>query len=145
MRSRLALVLLALVAPLLVGPLVSPLATLPASGSSAAEPHRALTIEELSNRADLVSAGDVLVAVRLPQGVQARDVRVTLGDRNVTERFAVRADGRFLGLVRGLEVGRNVLRATAPEVRGDRAVVVNHPNGGPVFSGPQTERSRSAA
>ena len=74
MRSRLVLALFVLVAPLLAAPLV----VLPVSGSSAA-PRGALTIEVLSNRADLVSAGDALVAVRLPQGVRARDVRVTVG------------------------------------------------------------------
>jgi hypothetical protein len=131
MRLRLAL-LLALLAPLLV--IVPP-------ASSTAAPGR-LTIEVLSNRADLVSGGDVLVAVRLPAGVRPRQVRVTAGGRDVTKRFAVRPDGRYLGLVTGLDLGRVVLRATAPGARADRAVVVNHPNAGPVFSGPQTEHYR---
>lgn len=130
MRSRIALLLLALLAPVL--------AVVPGSGSAATLPGR-LTIQVLSNRADLVSAGDVLVAVRLPQGVRAGQVRVTADGRDVTRRFAVREDGRFLGLVTGLDLGRTVLRATAPGARADRAVVVNHPNAGPVFSGPQTE------
>ncbi|WP_243059691.1 DUF6351 family protein [Nocardioides sp. SR21] len=130
MRTRFALVLLALVAPLLVAA--------PGTGSAVPKPGR-LTIEVLSNRADLVSAGDVLLAVRLPQGVRAGQVRVTADGRDVTRRFAVRDDGRFLGLVTGLDLGRTVLRATAPGARADRAVVVNHPNAGPVFSGPQTE------
>ena len=59
----------------------------------------ATSIEVLSNRADLVSAGDALVAVRLPHGVRPGQVRVTVGERDVTQRFAVREDGRFLGLV----------------------------------------------
>jgi hypothetical protein len=130
MRSRLVLVLLALLAPLL--------AVLPASGSSAA-PQGELTIEVLSNRSDLISGGDALVAVELPEGgsVRPRQVRVTLGDRDVTQRFTV-TGGRLLGLVNGLEVGRNVLRASVPGARADRAVVVNHPNGGPLFSGPHS-------
>ena len=89
-----------------------------------------------SNRADLVSAGDALVAVRLPRKVDPDTVTVTLGDRDVTDRFAVREDGRYLGLVRGLAVGKNVVRAAAPGYAGE-TVITNHPNGGPIFSGPQ--------
>lgn len=127
MRNRL-LLLLALLAPLL--------AVVPGTPSTAA-PRGALVVEVLSNRADLVSGGDVLVAVDLPRGVKAGQVRVTAGDRDVTKRFAVRADGRFLGLVTGLDLGRTVVKATAPGSTAGRTVVVNHPNGGPVFSGPQ--------
>lgn len=130
MRTRIAVVLLALVSPLLVAA--------PGTGSAAPRPGR-LTVEILSNRADLVSAGDVLVEVRLPRGVKAGQVRVTADGRDVTRRFAVRDDGRFVGLVTGLDLGRTVLRASAPRARADRAVVVNHPNAGPVFSGPQSE------
>ncbi|MCW2773317.1 MAG: hypothetical protein JWN91_1643 [Nocardioides sp.] len=128
MRSRLVLVLLAVLAPLL--------AVLPSSGSSAA-PQGRLTIEVLSNRSDLISGGDALVAVRVPKGVRPGQVRVRLGDRDVTQRFSTRG-GRLLGLVTGLDVGRNVLRATAPGARPARAVVVDHPNGGPLFSGPHS-------
>nr|WP_281385990.1 DUF6351 family protein [Nocardioides luti] len=103
-----------------------------------AAPAKRLTIEVLSNRADLVSSGDALVAVRLPRGVRARSVEVTVGDRDVTHRFKVRQDGRFLGLVKGLRLGRNVVRATAPGYAG-RTVITNHPNGGPIFTGPQSE------
>ncbi|WP_296607307.1 DUF6351 family protein [Nocardioides sp.] len=142
MRSRLLVTLLALVAPLLA----APLQTSPATGAtSGAAPRGRLVVEVLSTRADLVSAGDVLVAVRIPAGVRARQVRVTAGDRDVTRRFAVRDDGRYWGLVRGLPLGRIVLRATAPGVPGvrpGRTVVVNHPNGGPVFTGPQTRHYR---
>ena len=38
---------------------------------------------------------------------------------------------------RGLRVGRNRLVASAPGRTTDRVVITNHPNGGPVFSGPQ--------
>ncbi len=39
--------------------------------------------------------------------------------------------------MKGLRVGRNVLRVELPDGRGARLVLTNHPNGGPVFSGPQ--------
>ena len=73
-----------------------------------------LRIEVLSNRADLISGGDALVAVRIPAGVKPGKVTVKVGKRNVTHRFSVRRDGRYVGLVRRLALGRNVLRATAP-------------------------------
>lgn len=125
MRNRL-LLLIALLAP--------PLAVVPATEAA---PRGQLVVEVLSNRADLVSGGDVLVAVDLPRGVKPGQVKVTAGGRDVTKRFAVREDGRYLGLVTRLDLGRTVLRATAPGATAGRAVVVNHPNGGPVFSGPQ--------
>ena len=136
MRSRLVVLLLVLVAPLLV--------TIPVGPAATASPGRPghLVIEVLSTRADLVSAGNALVAVRIPHGVRPGQVRVSVGHRDVTQRFAVRADGRFLGLVRGLDVGRNVIRAKAHGARNDRAVVIDHPNGGPLFSGPQTQHYR---
>ncbi|GAA1157993.1 DUF6351 family protein [Nocardioides aquiterrae] len=135
MRIRI-LLLSTLLAPLLAVAPVTDAAT------TAAATRPALVVQVLSNRADLVSGGDVLVAVRVPEGVDPGAVRVTAGDRDVTNRFAVRADGRFEGLVTGLDLGRTVLRATAPGARADRIAVVNHPNGGPVFSGPQTRYYR---
>ncbi|MBZ5738369.1 DUF6351 family protein [Nocardioides mangrovi] len=131
MRVRL-LLLLALLTPLL------PVLTVLPSGSSAAAPRPRLVVEVLSTRADLVSAGDVLVAVRIPAGVRPGWVRVTAGGRDVTRRFAVRDDGRYLGLVRGLPLGRTVLRASAPGARAGSITVTDHPAGGPLFSGPQT-------
>ena len=135
-------------APLLVAAaLALPLA--PLSGSLAAEPSGdrvsrtaplmgSLVVTVLSNRADLISGGDALVRVQLPDRVRPGTVEVFVGRREVTDRFQVRRNGRFEGLVDGLKVGRNVVRATAPGYAG-RTVVTNHPNGGPVFTGPQLE------
>ena len=95
-----------------------------------------LRIKTLSNRADLVSSGDALVQVK---GRGARRARVTLNGRDVTNVFAVRPDGRFTGLVTGLRDGRNVLRARRRDGSGARLVVTGHPNGGPVFAGPQVQ------
>jgi hypothetical protein len=96
-------------------------------------------IDVLSNRADLISAGDVLVAIRLPAGLKASDVTVRLRRRNVTGAFAVRPNGLFEGLLTGLRVGRNRLTASAPGRRTASLRIINHANGGPVFSGPQVK------
>ena len=95
-----------------------------------------LRIKTLSNRADLISSGDALVQVK---GRGARRARITLNGRNVTSAFAVRPDGRFTGLVTGLRDGRNVIRAKRRNGSGARLVVTGHPNGGPVFAGPQVK------
>ncbi|MGZ5417450.1 MAG: DUF6351 family protein [Nocardioides sp.] len=125
--------------PLLVAAALT-LPAVPVSGSQAAvaarnAPTKALTIKVLSNRADLVSGGDVLLAVRLPRGLDADKVRILVGDRQVTEDFRL-SGRRLMGLVDGLRVGDNVVRVKAPGYAGQR-VVTNHPNGGPIFSGPQ--------
>jgi hypothetical protein len=78
------------------------------------------------------------VAVNLSRS-DARRIKVTLGRRNVTKDFATRQDGRFEGLVTGLALGRNVLQATLRGGWASQIVLVNHPAGGPVFSGPQLE------
>ncbi|HSE10919.1 MAG TPA: DUF6351 family protein, partial [Nocardioidaceae bacterium] len=122
-------------APLLLAvALILPPAALAAAKSP--DPERRLVVEVLSNRADLVSGGDALVSVDLPPEVDPRKVRVLLGDQDVTDGFAVRADGEFVGLLEGLALGENVVRVQAPGYDG-RQVIANHPNGGPIFSGPQ--------
>jgi Tannase-like family of unknown function (DUF6351) len=96
-----------------------------------------LGIGVLSNRADLISAGDALVAVRAPRSVDPSTIRVSVDGREVTRRFAIRSNGRFEGLLTGLKRGTTMLRATAPSANGAEIAITNHPNGGPVFSGPQ--------
>ncbi len=98
-----------------------------------------LSISVLSGRADLVSGGSALMSIHLPTRLAARQVKVTLGRRNVTHDFAIRRDGGYEGLVTGLKIGPNVLQATLPSGWATRITLVNHPIGGPVFSGPQLE------
>ena len=56
----------------------------------------------------------------------------------MTKRFRARRRAPC-GLVTGLALGRNVLAGLAQTARGARLVITNHPNGGPVFSGPQIQ------
>ena len=106
--------------------------------SIAAPAAAAPSISVLSNRADLISAGDALVRVNLPKRVKPAQVRVTVGRRDVTSAFAVRPNGQFEGLITGLADGPNVIRASMPGPD-TRITITNHPNGGPVFSGPQVQ------
>ncbi|GAA4707997.1 DUF6351 family protein [Nocardioides conyzicola] len=137
MRARPDLVILALLLPFLV--------SIPVTATTAAPAPGRLAVEVLSNRADLISGGDALVGVRVPKGVKVGSVRVKVGKRDVTKRFTRTTGRRLVGLVRGLDLGRNVVRATALRAKPGRAVIVNHPNGGPVFSGPRTKHYRCQA
>ncbi|MGB1580075.1 MAG: DUF6351 family protein, partial [Nevskiales bacterium] len=96
------------------------------------------SIHVMSNRADLVSGGDVLIEVLPGAAVSPAAVSVQVNGRDVSSQFAPVEGGRLRGLVSGLALGRNTI--TAAWAGGlASAEVVNHPNGGPVFSGPQLQ------
>jgi Tannase-like family of unknown function (DUF6351) len=96
-------------------------------------------IEVLSNRADLVSGGDALVQVVLPDRVDPATVRVSVNGQDVTSAFAVRPNGQYEGLVTGLAVGANDVMATMRQGPTVHLTITNHPSGGPVFAGPQVQ------
>lgn len=108
-------------------------AALAAAILSAAAVHAAPMLETVSNRADLVSGGDVLVRVR-PVGEGQGTLSVNGAPLSGALRPAPNKDG-YLALVTGLKNGANTLTYAA----GGRTAtldVTNHPIGGPIFSGP---------
>jgi hypothetical protein len=116
------------------------MAVAPAVSAAAPAP----TIAVLSNtRADLVSDGQALVGITLPRGVSG--LKVTLRGKDVSRSFARRSSGRIEGVVAGLRVGRNTLTAKARGTRTAQLVITNHPNGGPIFGGPQVQPWRCHA
>lgn len=98
-----------------------------------------VVVSAISNRADLISDGDVLIEVAVPDGVPAADVTVTAGTRDVTEAFVQTDDEHLLGLVGGLPLGTSTISAVLPDGRGARLEVTNHAVGGPIFAGPQVQ------
>jgi hypothetical protein len=92
-------------------------------------------IKVLSSRPDTVSGGEALLAVELPKGVSASEVKISAGGVDVTTGFKAKR-GEVLGLVSGLKPGRNRVTATIGG-RVSRLTLVNHSRNGPVFSGPQ--------
>lgn len=112
-----------------------PTDSLPDGGKSA----DASQIKVLSNRADLISGGDALVEVVLPTGVNAAAVKMDMDGRDVTSAFALRPNGRYMGLLTGLAEKPNVLSARMPNGGGARITITNYPNGGPIFAGPQIQ------
>ena len=80
-----------------------------------------------------------LVIDWMPPGATPSSTRLDVNGRDVTGEFAMRANGKFEGLVTGLANGPNVLTAQLPDGYGARLTIVNHPIGGPIFSGPQIQ------
>jgi hypothetical protein len=120
----------------LAGVVVLMLAPTPVSAQETDLTGNRIDIDVLSSAADQVSDGDALVRVRLGANLDAGDVTVTVDGRDVTDAFE--ADGPALsGLVDGLALGGNELRAEAPRGRSASTVLINHPISGPIFSGPQ--------
>ncbi len=96
-------------------------------------------IRVLSNRADVISGGDALVQLIAPAGVDPASLKVDVDGVDVTSSFAQRSDGRYYGLVKGLKVGANILRATVPGKDSGKIVITNYPIGGPIISGAQVK------
>jgi Tannase-like family of unknown function (DUF6351) len=133
----------------LVSAVVLGLVALPAAavaGPSSGGGGSSLRIVSVSNpHPSLLSGGDVLLRVTLPDGDTADQLGVSVDGRDVSAAFAGQPDGTALGLVSGLRDGSNQIVATAPpspSSPGEQHAVldvVNHPITGPVFSGPQQQ------
>ena len=95
----------------------------------------AAQITTLSNRADLVSGGDVLVELVLPT-VSTDGLKVDVDGRDVTAAFTTQGT-RLIGLVEGLKNGANVITASAANASAATLTVTNTSRGGPVISGAQ--------
>jgi hypothetical protein len=99
-----------------------------------------VALEMVSTRAHLVTGGDVLVRVRLEDGVDGTGLVVLANGVDVTERFEPEAGGRsFLGLVTGLRDGSNELEARLPGGGRMWLALTNYPITGPIISGPHQE------
>lgn len=93
------------------------------------------SLQTLSNRADLVSGGSALVEVKLPAKAVASLLKVDVDGTDVTSAFSTLADGRTLGVVKGLKNGANTV--TVKSANGSfssaQLVITNAPVGGPVI------------
>lgn len=107
------------------------------SGGHVALAKPALEILTLSTRPDTVSGGDVLVQINVPENVPLNSVAVNLNGLDVTAAFRPgQAPGSLVGLVEGLALGENTLRAKAKGAGDAKRELLNHPITGPIFSGP---------
>lgn len=98
-----------------------------------------MSIEVLSNRADLLSGGDAYVKLVTAERDNLSGLSVDVDGRDVTKAFARRANGQVLGVITGLRIGRNVLNASTRRSGSVRITLTNHAIGGPVFAGNQVQ------
>ncbi|HEV7689663.1 MAG TPA: DUF6351 family protein [Hyphomonadaceae bacterium] len=125
-----------------------------------------LAMETVGNRADLISGGDVLVRVSLPEGAEPLSAvlsvngqrfsepqgigplaggPVALGGTKLTGLLKPEPGAKtYLAHVGNLTDGKNTLVLTSGG-KSVRLDVTNHPNGGPLFSGPQIQPWACAA
>ncbi len=94
-------------------------------------------IRAVSNRADMVSGGDVTLEIVLPSGGSTQGLQVDVGGRDVSSAFRLQANGSYRGVVTGLADGPNVVTASTLNTRPAALTVTNAPRHGPVFSGAQ--------
>src|SRR5688572_1143422 len=86
--------------------------SLAACGMAAAEDDQRLEIRTVSTPADRVSGGDVLVEISNVRERARHPLVVTLNGRDVTAAFRAGSEpGSRIGLVNGLELGKNKLSA----------------------------------
>jgi len=106
------------------------------TGSALARSDDALNIEAVSNRADLVSGGDVLLRVNLPRKHQGM---LSVNGAAVPGALHPAPDGNgYLALVTGLPLGRSTITLSA-QGHMVHLDVTNHPISGPIFSGPHLQ------
>ena len=87
----------------------------------------------------LVSGGQALVELDLPAGVDAQAIYVSANGINRSNAFSHSADGKYMGLVTGLSVGSNTISVSGPGIANSGLTGIDHPVGGPIFSGPQLQ------
>ena len=92
-------------------------------------------ITTVSNRADLVSGGNVMVQITLPPSTKVDGLVVTVDGRDVSSAFSTDSSGRVRGVVTGLAVGNNTITAATATAGAAALVVTNAPRHGPVMSG----------
>ena len=99
------------------------------------------SIQTLSNRADLVSGGDVLMEIKLPAGASASKLKVTVNSLDQTAAFSTLPSGRVVGRITNLYDGANSVIASAKDssFQSAQLIVENHPKNGPVILSTQIQ------
>ncbi len=90
----------------------------------------------VSSRADMVTGGDALVRVELPEGASPDRVTVRAGGRDVTPAFRAVSEAALEGLLTDLAVGTTHLEVETADGASVALDVRNYPLTGPVLSGP---------
>lgn len=101
----------------------------------------AYEVVALSSRPDMVTGGDALVGIVMPDGASVSEVRVTLAGTDITGAFRAHPSQRDLlvGLVEGLPRSGEIAVTTTDGDPVATLTLVDHPITGPVFSGPHEQ------
>ena len=95
-----------------------------------------LELKVLSGRPDMVSGGSALVQV---SGASPDSLKARLNNLAIPNGFRpARTAGILIGRVEGLNPGKNLLEISDGHGT-QRIALINHPIGGPVFSGPHQQ------
>ena len=107
-------------------------------GSSEGWSRAPLEIRALSARADLVSGGDALIAVKAPAGTKREQLSLIVNGKDMIERLTLdAASGEYRGLIDGLAIGANRVVAKIKSPKNEASLTItNHPITGPILSGP---------
>jgi hypothetical protein len=102
--------------------------------------NRDLEIRTISSRPDMVSGGDALVQVKTRAGTDPSHLTLTLNGKDVTHQLKAGPEpGSFVGLIGGMAVGENLLRASLKSPKTQpmetRLPIRNYPITGPILSG----------
>jgi len=114
------------------------------AAAATAETSHDFQLRVLSSPPTMVTGGDALVRVDVPQTVPMHQAKVLVNGGDVTATLE-RDDGArtYTGMISGLELGSNTLTAES-NGRGEgrptaSLTLVNHAVTGPIFSGPQQQ------
>ena len=93
-------------------------------------------VSVVSSRADMVTGGNALVRVALPEGTSPDTVTVRVDGRDVTAAFRAVSEAALEGIVTDLAVGMNHVAVGTGDGASVELEVRNYPLTGPVLSGP---------
>src|SRR3546814_6163464 len=92
----------------------------------------------MANLSELISGGYPPLGLVTQACVDSGSEIMNLNGKDVIGAFASTEDGTLRGLVTGLDVGDNTFKVQYPGGRA-QTTLVDHPNGGPILSGPQLQ------
>lgn len=103
-------------------------------------PRSTFQITTLSNRPTMISGGDVLLRIDVPESLPLAQTMVKLNGADVTASFKPDAtEHAMVGLITGLKNGENRVDVAGGKSPAAHLALTNHPITGPIFSGPQEQ------
>lgn len=97
-------------------------------------------VRVLSSRPHQVTGGDALLEVELGEGVGEEDVTITVNEADISDAFSPHpVRDSLTGLVGTLAEGHNVVEVIVDEESVATKRLINHPDIGPIFSGPNQQ------